>query len=916
MLRRLLFWGLVIGFGWVIVAHLTEIEKLGRTLRQGNLAWVMAAIALQIVHQVFFAAIYQGSFTTVAVPSRLRNLIPLVFVSQFVNVTAPTGGAAGVAIFVDDAVQRGESGTRAAVGLILVGIIDFAVFSLILLVALINLFMRHNLQIYEIITSLVLFAFVLLMTGLLMVSLWRPEQMVPLLRRVARTVNWLGNLFRYPQLLGDDWVSHHANEFTVASKSILQNPGGLWRTSLITLASHLASILSLYALFAAFHQRVPPSIVVIGFSMTILFSVVSPFQGGVGIVEGLLPVIYTSLGVPTATATVVSLAFRGLTFWIPLLIGFVLLQRLRIFAPQRSELITVSHVRLIAILTGMMGVLNILSATVPALRDRTLLLSEYSPLEVRYGGRLTVVLAGFALLLLAQGLARHKQTAWWVALIMLLISAVSHLVKGLDYEEASVALLLVGYLIWQRRQFRAHADQPTVMQGLRVVVAALAFTLLYGTIGFYLLDRHFHVRFGLGMALRQTLVMFAQFYDPGLQPITGFGRYFADSIYLVGAITLGYGLWALLRPVVLRAPASSAERERASKLIEGYGSSGLARFLLFPDKSYYFSPGGSLIGYAARGGVAVALGDPIGPEEDVYAAIVGFRGFCEGHGWECAFYQSSPQFLPHYQHAGYEATRIGHDAIVDLHEFKLEGKDGKPLRNAVNRLARAGYRAEVKTPLHSDDILLHLRAVSDEWLMTMQNAEMRFSLGWFDKEYLRNSVVVVVYNAEEHLVAFANLVQEYHHNGVTLDLMRRRSNLENGAMEFLFVTLLLWCKEQGYDSVNLGLSALSGVGDHPTDPILEKAMRYVYARLTLFYNFKGLHAFKEKFNPHWEPRYLVYPNPASLPGVLTSLARVSSGDDFVVSYLSELPTMLRAMGQRIRDRFTSASSPPTSAQSD
>ncbi len=637
--------------------------------------------------------------------------------------------------------------------------------------------------------------------------------------------------------------------------------------------------------------------------MTVLFSVISPLQGGIGIVEGLLPIIYTSLGVPTSVSTLVSLTFRGLTFWIPLLIGLVLLRRLRVFASEKATPFVFNHAQMLAVLTGMMGILNIISASIPALHARAQILNQFSPLAVRYGGNLTVVLAGFALLLLASGLSRHKQTAWWITLLTLIISAFSHLLKGLDYEEASVALLLVIYLVAQRRQFRAHADPPTVAQGVRIVIAALIFTLCYGTVGFYLLDRHFHAQFGLSAALRQTLVMFAQFYDPGLQPITGFGRYFAASIYLVGAGTLGYGLWALLRPVVLREPASTSERLRAAEIINRYGHSALARFLLFPDKAYYFSPGGSLIGYAARGDAAIALGDPIGPPEDAFTAMVGFRGFCEGHGWQSAFYQTMPDLLEQYHEAGYETVRIGHDAVVMLNGFTLEGKDGKPLRTAINRMNRVGYRAEVKLPPHNDDLLTQLHAISDEWLTMMQSAEMRFSLGWFDTDYVRGSVLIVVYDAEEHLAAFANLVPEYTYNGCAIDLMRRRAEVENGTMEFLFASLLQWCKEQGYKSVNLGLSALSGVGDHPADPVLEKAMRYVYARLTLFYNFKGLHTFKQKFNPEWQPRYLVYPNAASLPAVLTTLARVSSGDDLVVSYLRELPTMLRAFWQKGVDRW-------------
>lgn len=898
MWRRLLFWGLILGFIWVIIDHLSEIEKLGRTLRQGDLLWVGAAIGLQIAHQLFFTAIYQTAFETVGVKSQLWELFPLVFAAHAVNVTAPTGGAAGAALFVDDAVQRGQSGTRTAVGLVLVGIIDFAVFSLILVLALLELFLNHSLKYYEVITSLLMFGFVITITSLLMLSLWRPGQMIPVLRRIARLVNGVGGWFRNPEILSEEWVKHHAGEFNTAAASILQNPSALLRTSLVVLFSHLSSIFSLYALFLAFHQPASPSVVIIGFSMTILFSVISPLQGGVGIVEGLLPVIYTSLSVPTEVSTLVTLSYRGLTFWLPLLIGFVLLRRLRIFATHKVTPPQFNHAQLLAILTGMMGILNIVSASLPALRDRAALLNQFSPLDVRYGGNLTAVLAGFALLLLASGLSRHKQTAWWITVLMLLISAASHLFKGLDYEEASVALLLVVYLIGQRRQFRAHADPPTVTQGLRVVVAALLFTICYGTVGFYLLDRHFHTNFGLTAALRQTLVMFAQFYDPGLQPITGFGRYFADSIYFVGAATFGYGLWALLRPVVLRASATAAERECAGQIVEHYGRSALARFLLFPDKAYYFSPGGSLIGYAARGDTAIALGDPVGPPQDAFAAIVGFRGFCEGRGWQSAFYQTTPDLLESYERAGFEAVRIGHDAVVQLGEFKLEGKEGKPLRTALNRMNRVGYRAEMKLPPHNDDLLTQLRALSDEWLAMLQSAEMRFSLGWFDTEYVRNSILIVIYDAEEHLAAFANLVPEYQHNGCAIDLMRRRSEVENGTMEFLFVSLLAWCKEQGYETVNLGLSALSGVGDNPTDPVLEKAMRYVYARLTLFYNFKGLHAFKQKFNPQWEPRYLIYPSAASLPAVLTGLARVSSGDDFVVSYLRELPMRVRGLMNR------------------
>jgi phosphatidylglycerol lysyltransferase len=210
-----------------------------------------------------------------------------------------------------------------------------------------------------------------------------------------------------------------------------------------------------------------------------------------------------------------------------------------------------------------------------------------------------------------------------------------------------------GWLLVLGPRFHARSDPPSIRRGLQVLVAALVFTLAYGILGFYLLDRHFSVNFSLNAATRQTIVMFTEFYDPGLEPLTGFGQYFAGSIYAVGAITLGYALLALVRPVLVRGPATPIEQARAQAIVEAYGRSALARFALFPDKSFYFSPGGSVVAYAARGRAAVALGDPIGPAQDTPAAIQGFKAFCARNDWQAAFYQTLPDYLEHYRDSGF-----------------------------------------------------------------------------------------------------------------------------------------------------------------------------------------------------------------------------------------------------------------------
>ncbi|HKI54053.1 MAG TPA: hypothetical protein VJ987_07990, partial [Anaerolineales bacterium] len=117
---------------------------------------------------------------------------------------------------------------------------------------------------------------------------------------------------------------------------------------------------------------------------------------------------------------------------------------------SRFSLSEENLVHLVALLTAAMGVINVLSSITPSLRNRLHLLEQYSPFLVTSGGHLTSALAGFALLLLSVSLWRRKRVGWMLTLIVLIISIPTHLLKGLDYEEASLAAILAGILIYLR----------------------------------------------------------------------------------------------------------------------------------------------------------------------------------------------------------------------------------------------------------------------------------------------------------------------------------------------------------------------------------------------------------------------------------------------------------------------------------
>ncbi|MEZ4865232.1 MAG: flippase-like domain-containing protein [Caldilineaceae bacterium] len=886
MRRSWLLWPLTIAFVWAVLTHIHDLEQLGHTVAGGKWQWLGAAIVLQLLYYVAYTAVYRYAFATVDVRSTVWELLPVTYASLFVNLAAPTGGAAGAALFVDEVARRGQSRTHATVGVLLMMVLDFGVLGLIVLVSLGVLAVMGDLKLYEVVAAIVLFLFVGIMAAALLGGLWRPHWLEAILAWLQARINWLGARFFRPQLLAAGWSARIAAEFTTAAQAMVTRPGALIGTMVVALVAHALNLLSLYSLFFAFQQPVSAGVLLVGYAMTILFTIVSPTPNGVGIVEGLMPVIYTSLGLPLPTATVISLVFRGITFWLPMLAGFLLLRRLRLFTLPERALAEREQPHFVAIATAAMGVINVLSGAVPSLADRVRLIAAYSPLEVRQGGHLTAVLAGFALLLLARGLWRRKVMAWRLTLFVLVLSVLVNLVKGLDYEEALLALVLAVSLWLQRSHFHALSDPPSFWQGVGVLAAAALFTLTYGVIGFYLLDRHFHVRYSFEAAVRQTLVMFTQFYDPGLQPLTGFGRYFAWSIYVIGATTLGYALIMLLRPVLLHRPAGLGDRRRAARIVQQHGRSSLARFTLFPDKFYFFSPGGSMVAYVAKGHIAIALGDPIGPQDDASAAIAAFQQFCARNDWKAVFYQTMPDYLEEYRAAGFETLCIGHEGIVALDAFSLSGGHNKNLRAITNRFLRAGYQAVVHEPPLAPALLTELSAVSDEWLTMVQGSEQRFSLGWFDEAYVGNSQVMAVHTPAGAISAFANFVPEYQRNEVGLDLMRRRCEVAPDTMEFLFVSFLHWAKERGYTSFNLGLSALSGVGEAGDDPALEQLLHYLYGHLNQFYNFKGLHDFKAKFHPEWSPRYLVYPHATALPAIFTALVRISAGDDFLFGYLN------------------------------
>lgn len=533
----------------------------------------------------------------------------------------------------------------------------------------------------------------------------------------------------------------------------------------------------------------------------------------------------------------------------------------------------------VSLMTALVGLLDLITAVTPALPDALEDLTTVFPLEVRTGAHVFAGFSSFLLLTLALNLLRRKQLAWLLICLLLGGSIMLHLLRGVQPAIVGLSAALLGLLLWMRPAFTAQSDPPSIRQGLRAFAFALVFTLAYGSLGFYLLDRHFSVNFDGREAITQTLAMFFTEDNAGLTPRTRFGATFADSIALLGLATTAYALVMLLRPVLRPLGPTAPQQAQARTIVAQHGRASLAAFCLFPDKTLFFSPSfESLIAFAAKGRGAIALGDPIGPASDRSEAIAAFLAHCHRNDWEPAFYQVLPDDIDLYISLGLRAIKIGEEGIVDLTSLSLKGKAAAGFRTPLNKLRKLGHAIEFHTPPVAESLIDALAPVSDEWLRKMEGAEKRFSLGWFDRDYLRASDLAVVRTPEGRISAFANLVSGVRPGEVMVDLMRNRAELEPGTMDALFVALFQHYQEQGYSRFSLGLSALSGLDGDVQAPRLARSLERLSRHLDRFYGFKGLHAYKAKFHPTWEPRYLVFPRLQALPEVVLALVRADSGD--------------------------------------
>ena len=599
-----------------------------------------------------------------------------------------------------------------------------------------------------------------------------------------------------------------------------------------------------------------------------LLGLASHVPGGVGVFEGLMVILLKPF-LSSAQLLPALVVYRLVYYLLPLAVALVALvadelrQRREQAARAGALLGWLSEEiapRVLAVFTFLAGAGLLFSGATPAAPGRLAWLDKLLPLGVIEASHFLGSIVGAGLLLVSQALSRRLDAAYYLAAGGIAVGIAASLLKGLDFEEATLlALLLV--VLWRARPAfdrRAALLETDFSPGwIAAVVATLGASVWLGLFAFK------HVEYS-----RQLWWQFELGQEAS--------RFLRSSVGAAVGLAL-FGFAHLMRPAPHEAPEpTEADLEAAGAAIATQTAT-VPYLVYLRDKALLFDEDRKgFVMYGVQGRTWVALGDPVGPSDRLAGLVRLFLERCDDFGGVPVFYEVGKEGLHRYADFGLTFVKLGEEARVDLRSFSLEGGQASKHRQALKRLEREGATFRIIPATEVPAVMEQLQAVSDDWVHEKAGAEKGFSLGFFDATYVQRFPVAVV---ERHgrIEAFANVFPGAEKVELSLDLMRHHRDAPKGVMEALFVHLLRWGKEQGYAWFGLGMAPFSGFETSPVAPLWTRLGGFLYQHGERLYNFQGLRAYKEKFNPVWEPHYLAYPGGLALPRILADVAALIAG---------------------------------------
>ncbi len=399
--------------------------------------------------------------------------------------------------------------------------------------------------------------------------------------------------------------------------------------------------------------------------------------------------------------------------------------------------------RAASLFVALAGFVSLVSAVSDPLRDHLHAVQRVVPIAVPELAGALAALGGVGLLVLARGIRRGQRRAWLICQVVLVAVAVAHLVRGVDIEEAVVALAAATFLWINRRSFQASSDLPRLRRGVFTVLGAAVVATVAGAIG---VEAGFRFT-GAAYPGRHHLPWLQAFQASaerlvGVQHVVvspGVDRFFSPAMGTVG-VGLGLALaWLLLRPVVRHRAGSARGAVVSGGAVAGRPAGGRPAGGLWPaggrvasavvgTRRRWPGPGRwwpatvrgrsttspcartrttssgatSVVAFGVYNGTCLVSPDPVGPPAEREAVWRAFRSFVDGHGWALGVLGAGEEWLPVYRDTGMHDLYVGDEGVVRTNRFSLQGGKFKGLRQAVNRVANYGYTISFHDPASLD----------------------------------------------------------------------------------------------------------------------------------------------------------------------------------------------------------------------
>jgi lysylphosphatidylglycerol synthetase-like protein (DUF2156 family) len=605
--------------------------------------------------------------------------------------------------------------------------------------------------------------------------------------------------------------------------------------------------------------------------------------------------------------------------------------------------------RLAATVVVAAGFITLVSAMSDPLRDRLDVLRQLFPLFVPETAAALAAFAGIGLIVLARGIRRGQRRAWVVCQVLLVTVAVMHLIKGVDVEEAIVAMAVAALLWINRSSFQAKTDVLALGRGLATVAGAAVLTVVAGTLAVEFSTAINHSRNHV-----QPRVSWLRAFQASVERMVGassvslphgIDRFFSPTMATASVGLLLALLAVLFRPVVARrhhettraaaggltagpattnsvgtngkassngktlaGAAEGGDLARARAVLARHGSGTLDYFALRTDKDFFFW-GDTVVAYAVYGGVCLVSPDPIGPVPEREEAWRAFRRFVDDHGWALGGLGVGEQWLPIYRATGMHDLYVGDEAVVRVARFSLDGGRFKGLRQAVNRIAKYGYQITFHGPADLDPAVRE----SLKEVMTKSRrgeAERGFSmtLGRAFDPTDADILLAVVHGPPGPddppgltgpAVAFCQYVPAPGIGGYSLDLMRRDDgDHPNGLIDFAVVETIKELKARGGEGLGLNFATMRAVlAGEAGEGLTQRVQAWALKRMGDSMQIESLWKFNAKFDPDWQPRYAVYDAPENMLAVAIAVARAESFWELPVIGRFLVPTAERASGE-------------------